>query len=129
MNAKVYVLIFLLSLIFIFCSEKEHIYNFQEEGIASYYANLFIGLQTANGELFSQDSLTAAHKTLPFGSMVLVKNIHNEKEIIVRINDRGPFRKNRVIDLTRRAADSLGFLEHGLQKVIIYTDTIPSDKK
>lgn len=107
-------LIFLIS--FSNCSET---YNYEENGKASYYANLFIGRQTANGEVFSQDSLTAAHRTLPFGTKVVVTNIRTGKSVQVVINDRGPFRKNRIIDLTRRAADSLQFLRDGIIDVVI----------
>ncbi len=99
------------------CSNNEPKFNYIEKGKASYYANLFIGKQTANGELFSQDSLTAAHRTLPFGTVVRVTNIDNGKSIEVVINDRGPFVRNRVIDLSRRGADSLQFLQQGIAKV------------
>jgi rare lipoprotein A len=99
------------------CSEEEIIYNYLEEGKASYYANLFIGRPTASGQTFAQDSLTAAHRKLPFGTRVKVINIENGKSIEVVINDRGPFVRNRVIDLSRRAADSLEFLQQGVVKV------------
>lgn len=111
-----------LFVLFVHCEEKVE-YNYEEHGIASYYANLFEGRITSNGEIFSQDSLTAAHKTLPFGTEVLVYNPKNEKSIKVIINDRGPFRRRRIIDLTRRAADSLDILDAGLEHVIIYADT------
>ena len=107
---------------FLNCTNKPQ-YNYEEIGIASFYANMFEGKITANGEIFSQDSLTAAHKTLPFGTEVLVVNPKNEKSVKVVINDRGPFRRLRIIDLTRRAADSLGILDSGLEHVIIYADT------
>ncbi len=94
-------------------------YNYVEEGEASYYANLFIGRKTASGDVFFQDSLTAAHKTLPLGTIVKVTNVKNGKSIEVKINDRGPFAKGRVIDLTRRGADSLDFLRAGLADVVL----------
>ena len=111
-----------LLILIINCTQKTQ-YNFKEEGKASYYANLFVGRMTSNGEIFSQDSLTAAHNTLKFGTEVLVVNPENEKSIKVRINDRGPFIRGRIIDLSRRAADSLDILEVGVQHVIIYADT------
>ncbi|WP_235298445.1 septal ring lytic transglycosylase RlpA family protein [Portibacter marinus] len=94
-------------------------YNYEEIGEASFYANLFIGRKTASGEVFYQDSLTAAHPVLPFGTKVKVTNLENGKSIMVKINDRGPFAKDRIIDLTRRAADSLEFLKSGTTEVVL----------
>lgn len=88
-----------------------------ELGIASYYANKFHGRKTASGERFSQDSLTAAHRTLPMGTVVRVTNIANDKSVFVRVNDRGPFVPGRLIDLSAAAADSLGFIHRGTTKV------------
>lgn len=88
-----------------------------KEGIASYYHDKYHGKKAANGSIFSQDSLTCAHKTLPFGTRVNVKNLSNNKEIQVIVTDRGPFIEGRVIDLSKAAADSIGMLEKGLQKV------------
>jgi rare lipoprotein A len=111
------ILVPVICIFFLNCNENNETYNFVEEGKASYYANLFIGRPTANGEVFSQDSLTAAHKILPFGTKVKVTNTVTGNSIEVVINDRGPFVRNRIIDLTRRGADSLGFLQHGIAKV------------
>lgn len=86
-------------------------------GIASFYHDKFHGRRTANQEIFDQSKFTAAHKTLPFGTKLLVKNLSNDKEVIVVINDRGPFIKNRVLDLSRAAAEELDFIKKGLQKV------------
>jgi rare lipoprotein A len=86
-------------------------------GIASYYAKKFEGRKCSSGEIFRQDSLTAAHKTLPFGTMVRVKNIKNDSVVLVRINDRLPKSSKRVIDLTRRAAKQLNFIQQGITKV------------
>lgn len=86
-------------------------------GIASYYADKYQLQQTASGELFDQNKKTAAHKTLPFGTMVKVTNIINHKSIVVKINDRGPFVKGRVIDLSTSAFYSIGNLNVGLIKV------------
>lgn len=90
-----------------------------EYGIASYYSDYFVGRTTANGEIFAQTKLTAAHKTLPFNTIVTVTNLDNCKTVTVRINDRGPFIEGRIIDLTKAAADSLSMLEKGITNVLI----------
>lgn len=86
-------------------------------GIASYYGPGFHGKKTANGERFNMYDLTAAHKTLPFNTRVKVTNLANKKSIIVRINDRGPFKKGRVIDLSKGAAKKIGLIQTGTVKV------------
>ena len=86
-------------------------------GTASYYHNKFQGRRTANGEKFHQDSLTAAHKNLPFGSLVKVTNRQNGKWIIVRINDRMSPKARHLIDLTRSGAKSLDFIQQGYTAV------------
>lgn len=88
-----------------------------EIGMASYYADKFEGRRTANGEVFYQDSLTAAHKTLPFGSRVRVINLMNRKSVIVRVNDRGMKGTNRIIDLSKAAAREIGIVDAGIAKV------------
>jgi rare lipoprotein A len=75
-----------------------------EQGLASYYGKEFHGRKTANGERFDMNGLTAAHRTLPFGTMVRVTNLSNDKSVTVRINDRGPFVEGRIIDLAMGAA-------------------------
>ncbi len=92
-------------------------YSYDETGIASWYGPGFHGKSTANGESFDQNALTAAHRTLPMPSMVRVTNLDNGRSIKVRINDRGPFKNGRIIDLSRRAADLLGFRRQGTAKV------------
>ncbi len=88
-----------------------------ERGIASYYADCFQGRTTASGEVYSQDKLTAAHPTLPFNTTVRITNLSNQKQVVVRINDRGPFIGNRIIDLSKAAANTLGYIYAGLTKV------------
>lgn len=90
-----------------------------EEGMASFYWH---GQVTANGERFDPEGMTAAHKTLPFGTMVVVTTISNNRSVKVRINDRGPFIKGRVIDLSRAAARSIGMIGVGVAKVKIDVD-------
>lgn len=86
-------------------------------GTASYYADKFHGKKTASGEIFDQDDFTAAHRTLPFGTKVLVTNLENNKSVIVRINDRGPYKKNRLIDVSRAAAEELEMIKSGIVEV------------
>lgn len=88
-----------------------------EQGIASIYA--YEGEKTANGETANPHGLTAAHKTLPFGTRVLVTNDSNKRTVVVRINDRGPFVKGRIIDLTPAGAKALGFEQQGITKVTL----------
>ncbi len=88
-----------------------------DTGIASYYADKFHGRKTASGEVFHQDSLTAAHKHLPFGTIVRVTNLWNNQSVIVKVNDRGMKGKNRVIDLSKAAAKELNMVGAGLVKV------------
>lgn len=88
-----------------------------QKGIASYYADKFVNRRTANGELYKHTKLTAAHKNLPFNTIVRVINIRNNKSVIIRINDRLPQDSKRVIDLSKSAADSLNILKRGLSKV------------
>ncbi|MEP5938701.1 MAG: septal ring lytic transglycosylase RlpA family protein [Erythrobacter sp.] len=82
-------------------------------GRASFYGKRFHGRMTANGELFNMNAMTAAHKTLPFGTMVRVTNARNGRSVVVRINDRGPFIRGRVIDLSRAAARKIGMIQSG----------------
>jgi len=91
--------------------------NYSEQGIASWYGDAFHGRRTANGEVFDMESITAAHPTLPIPSYARVTNMANGRSIIVRINDRGPFHGNRVIDLSVRTAKLLNFHSNGIAKV------------
>ena len=91
----------------------------EERGVASWYGESFHGKQAANGELFDMEALTAAHRTLPLGSVVRVVNLANGKYLHVRITDRGPYVNNRILDLSRGAAARLGMMEEGLSHVRI----------
>jgi rare lipoprotein A (peptidoglycan hydrolase) len=91
--------------------------NMTEEGDASYYADDFNGHKTASGETYDMNALTAAHRTLPFNSMVKVTNLENGKSVTVRINDRGPFKDDRLIDLSLGAAKQIGMIANGTAKV------------
>ncbi len=97
----------------------ESAYRYEETGIASWYGKDFHGKKTANGERYNMKALTAAHKTLPFGTYVKVTRFDNGKETIVRINDRGPFVKERIIDLSYKAASEIGMIGAGSTPVSI----------
>lgn len=88
-------------------------YSYVEEGIASWYGPGFHGKETANGAIFDMNKVSAAHRTLPMPSMVRVTNLENGRSLKVKVNDRGPFARNRIIDLSRRGAQLLGFEQKG----------------
>jgi rare lipoprotein A len=87
------------------------------EGIASYYAHDFHGKQTSNGEIFDMNALTAAHRTFPFGTKVRVTNLENNKIVVVRVNDRGPFKEGRMMDLSMGAAKEIDLIRTGTARV------------
>ncbi|HAD26992.1 MAG TPA: septal ring lytic transglycosylase RlpA family protein [Alphaproteobacteria bacterium] len=91
--------------------------GYDETGIASWYGKKFHGKYTANGEVYNMDALTAAHKTLPMPVKVRVTNLENGRSLVLRVNDRGPFVHGRVIDVSRRAAELLGFKQQGIARV------------
>ena len=93
--------------------------NFREKGIASWYGNKFHGNQTSNGEIYDMYAMTAAHKRLPLPSYVRVTNLNNNRSVVVRVNDRGPFHKGRIIDLSYVAASKLGIDKTGTAAVEI----------
>lgn len=93
---------------------------FIESGISSWYGHDYPARCTANGETYDAEAYTAAHKILPFNTIVRVKNLDNGKSVTVRINDRGPFVEGRVIDLSKKAAGDLDILSVGLAEVKIY---------
>jgi rare lipoprotein A len=88
-------------------------------GVCSYYARMHDGHITAAGEKFSSEELTAAHRKYPIGTKLKVTNLANQKSVVVRVNDRGPFVKGRSLSVTRRAARELGFVREGIAKVRI----------
>lgn len=98
-----------------------------ESGRATFYADRFQGRKTASGERYDREALTAAHRTLPFGSVVRVINLENERSVLVRINDRGPFSRRRVIDVSRAAAKKLGMIRDGVVKVRVEVLSIASE--
>jgi len=88
-----------------------------QKGRAAWYCNEYHGRPTASGEIYNQNGMTAAHRTLPFDTIVVVKNLRNGKTVKVRINDRGPFTGGRIIDLSRGAARKLGMIADGVVPV------------
>lgn len=97
-------------------------------GKASYYHDKFQGRKTASGARFNQSKLTAAHKTLPMGTQVRVTDSRTGKSVVVRINDRGPFVKGRVIDLSRAAAKQIGLVKKGVSKVKVEVLSVPKGR-
>ncbi len=91
--------------------------DYVETGVASWYGDAFHGKLTANGEIFDKRRISAAHRTLPMPTVVEVENLQNGRRIAVRVNDRGPFAKDRIIDLSHGAADALGFTAQGTARV------------
>ena len=90
------------------------------QGVASWYGPDFHGKATANGEIYNMNDLTAAHRTLPFNTVVLVENLENGRSVVVRINDRGPYVDNRIIDLSRQAAREIDMINAGIAPVELF---------
>lgn len=99
--------------------KPEERYVHEESGIASWYGPQFHGKKTANGETFDMNELTAAHRTLQMPSLIRVTNLDNGRSLIMRVNDRGPFSRGRVLDVSKRGAELLGFIGNGTAKVKI----------
>jgi rare lipoprotein A len=123
-------IVVLLTIVMLYSSGS---YLFSQQKVkASYYANKFHGRKTASGDLYHKDSLTCAHKTLPFGTILKVRNPKNDKEVFVKVTDRGPFIKGRTIDLSLAAAKKLGVIHHGVATVeftrMENLDRIPMDE-
>lgn len=93
--------------------------HYRETGLASYYAHRFHGRRTASGETYLEDRLTAAHRWLPFGTRLKVTNLTNGRKVYVRVNDRGPFIKGRIIDLSNAAAQKIDMIDQGIVKVTV----------
>lgn len=98
---------------------RERSEGWTQSGTACWYGGEFHGRRTASGEMFDENKLTAAHPSLPFGTIVRVTNTSNDQSVLVRINDRGPWKRGRIIDLSRAAAEQLGMIHAGLAEVEI----------
>lgn len=95
--------------------------KYEEAGEASWYGGKYHGERTASGERFDMNSMTAAHRTLPFGTKIRVTNRENGQTALLRVNDRGPFVEGRIVDVSRAAAEDLGFIQAGLALVRVET--------
>lgn len=93
--------------------------GYKERGLASWYGEPFHGRRTANGEIYDMNKISAAHKTLPLGTWVEVRNLNNQKTLVLRVNDRGPFVRGRVIDLSREAAKKMDIIQTGVAPVMV----------
>lgn len=128
-------LIFFLGILFFSCKSSQSVSTrVLEKGVASWYGPNFHGKKTANGETYNMNGLTAAHRTLPFNTVVQVQNLNNQKTVDVRINDRGPFVKNRIIDLSKKAAERIDMIGPGtanVQLILIKSTSreLPTDLK
>jgi rare lipoprotein A len=92
-------------------------HQYQDQGTASWYGDKFHGRPTSSGEPYDMDDLTAAHRTLPMPSFIKVTNLANGKSVVLRVNDRGPYHSNRIIDVSRKGAETLGFISRGIARV------------
>jgi len=115
-KSQLYKLVFLVAIVITFF--YQHSLG-NETGLASYYSNKLHGRKTASGQIYDRNKMTAAHRSLPFGTVIEVTNLSNQKKVIVKINDRGPFIKNRIVDLSYSAAKKLGIISKGIAKVSI----------
>jgi len=107
---------------------RRNSYGFRQTGLASWYGEDFHGKKTSNGEIYDMYAMTAAHKTLPFNTYVAVNNLENGRKLKVRINDRGPFVRGRIIDLSYTAADKLGIVGPGTARVEIVALGMATDQ-
>ena len=117
MRYILYSFLFLLSLLYIGCASPISRSLGTQEGLASYYSTEFHGRKTSSGEIFDKDALTAAHRTFPFGTVLLVTNQKNGKQVEVKVNDRGPVKPERIIDLSYGAAKEIDMVRDGLVRV------------
>jgi rare lipoprotein A len=123
MNIKSIVLVLILS--FFFPLSSDSLENSPQYGNASWYGGEFHGRKTASGERFNKQSFTGAHRELPFGTIIRVTNLRNGKEVYIRVNDRGPFVKGRIVDLSHAAAKAIGFNRRGVIRVKIEVISLP----
>lgn len=122
MKRVLFLLFFFIAVLNLSCatpSPTRYPKAYSQKGLASWYGEDFHGRPTASGEIYNMYDLTAAHRTLPLGSHVRVKNLENDKEVDVKINDRGPFVRGRIIDLSYAAAKEIGIIGPGTAKVMV----------
>ncbi len=124
MNIKSIVLVLILS--FFSSLSSFSVENYPQYGNASWYGGPLHGKKTASGERFDMYSFTGAHRELPFGTIIMVTNLRNGKEVYIKVNDRGPFVKGRIVDLSHAAAKAIGFNRRGVIRVKIEVISLPS---
>ncbi|MFW6370851.1 MAG: septal ring lytic transglycosylase RlpA family protein [Bacteroidota bacterium] len=112
-------MVLLVAFALIFSLNRREATAFSEVGTASYYALSLDGNPTASGEIYRHTQLTAAHRTLPLGTWLKVENLANKKTVVVKVNDRGPFVEDRIVDLSRAAFEELASIQEGLIEVRI----------
>ncbi len=117
MHSKIFILFFSLLIFKAKINAQRKILGAEKEGLCSFYSKKFDDFPTSNGEKYDRNAYTAAHKTLPLNTLVAVTNLINNKYVIVRINDRGPHRKTRLIDISEIAAQDIGITRLGIAKV------------
>lgn len=117
--AKITYIFFFLLFTFVASTSRLNAQQKVQKGRASYYSKRATGTRTSNGERLHHDSLTCAHRTYPFGTLLKVTNPANGKSVVVRVTDRGPFHRGRIIDLSYRAANEIGMLAKGVAMVVV----------
>ena len=122
-NIKSILLVLILS--FFFPLSSDAFENYPQYGNASWYGGKFHGRKTASGERFNKHSYTGAHRQLPFGSIVRVTNLRNGREVYIKVNDRGPFVKGRILDLSLAAAEAIAFNGRGVIRVKVELISLP----
>lgn len=136
MNKYIMMIFCMLSLLIISCSSAVRFSNSDLapknvkvgdtfKGKASYYSDLFHSQVTASGDYYDMEKFTAAHRSFPFGTMVRIRSLRNNREVVVRINDRGPFKEERIIDISKVAAEKLDMIGQGVQDVEIIIIELP----
>jgi rare lipoprotein A len=126
LSFRFFLMIAMLSLCLQSCALAALKVGSTQKGKASWYGDSHQGQKTASGEKFDMDAMTAAHRTLPFQSLVKVKSLSSGKSVTVKITDRGPYSKGRIIDVSKAAAEKLGILDKGVDQVEIEVISIPA---
>lgn len=125
MNTKITLGVVILFILFTVSASSEEVHL--QYGNASWYGQSLHGRKTASGERYDKYAFTGAHRSLPFGTVVRVKNLKNGKEVLVKVNDRGPFVRGRIIDISRAAASQIGIISRGVVRVKIEVVLQPED--
>ena len=122
---KIKSIVFAIILCFLFTLPSSSFENYIQYGNASWYGRNFHGKKTASGECYNKYDFTAAHKNLPFGTLIKVTNLRNGKDVFVRVNDRGPYIGGRIVDISRAAAEAIGVQKRGVARVKLEVVSLP----